>query len=160
MNYELDDNGNVVAWGNIKQTQQKKGNEPINKLNASDWRWDGQKWVTTIVNYQYVIIPTDLIPQLVNMSGLVDDVITGEEFTVYFNSIEITAGNGKKKGVKTLPVSFTPCTVIEWELGDDERLQGVIDMFNETYNPPREIDFTCKFDNRMALDDFIASVKN
>lgn len=156
-----DDKGITYTSGNVLCGDIKKIGVTLRMIGIdTKMIEDYEAGLISAYDYQYVIIPTDLIPELVNMSGLVDDVLTGDEFTFYLKSIEITTGNGKKKGVKTLPVSFTPCTVIEWEEGDDERLQLVIDMFNAIYNQPREIDFPCKFDNRMALDDFIVSVKN
>lgn len=155
--YELNADSRVVAC----YTDASKGiptdiNPPFTFDSAFDYRFDFETntWVSTVVNYQYIIIPTDLIPLLVDSVGLVEEVLTGNEFTVYLSNIGLIQRDGTKKNVKTLPISFTPCTILDWEEGDETQLQAIINQFNALYNPPSKIDFPCKFDSLQDFETF------
>ena len=126
----------------------------ISEVENYRFDFETNTWVSTVVNYQYIIIPTDLIPLLVDSVGLVEGVLTGHEITVYLSNIGLIQRDGTEKNVKTLPISFTPCTILDWEEGDETQLQAIIDQFNASYNPPRKIDFPCKFDSLQDFETF------
>ena len=112
------------------------------------------KWESTAVDYQYIIIPTDFIPNIKSMVQLVEDVLTDQAFVIHLSKEEIITRNNQKRDIGILPISFTPCTVIDWENGDDARLDAIIKQFNDEYNPPLAIDFPCKFDSLQDFETF------
>lgn len=156
MRYFLDNNGNIIAIGNIDGGIDMDGSEPFNICNSSDFRKNKKtkKWENKKIDYQYIIIPTDLIPNIKSMVQLVDDVLTDQAFVIHLSKEEIITRNNKKRDIGILPISFTPCTVIDWENGDDARLAAIIKQFNREYNPPIAIDFPCKFDSLQDFETF------
>ena len=162
MYYTTNNEGFIISCGLTPNFgAPAKGDEPFGLMDAFDWRLNvtNGEWVSAITPLIYVIIPTDLIPELVGFANLVQDVLTNETFTIYLDALDVECREGVKT-VPTLPVSFTPCTCISWdeatetESSDDEKLQGIIDRFNSLYKPPRKIDFDCKFDSKAEFDQF------
>ena len=158
MYYKTDMDGNVISCGIYPEFGDKTtDNEPFQSIgDAFNWKKDKTtgKWTSTKIDYQYIIIPTDLIPNIKSMVQLVDDVLTDQAFVIHLSKEEIITRNNQKRDVGILPISFTPCTVIEWENGDDARLAAIIKQFNRGYNPPGAIDFPCKFDSLQDFETF------
>ena len=108
-------------------------------------------WINEAI---YIIIPTELVPNLETMVDLVEDIVFEDQFDVVLDKSTITSRSGNTGDVVTLSVKMITCKVARWEDGDDEKLQSIINLFNSFYNPPRQITFDCKFNSLSDLEYF------
>lgn len=156
--YKLDGNGNIVAGGFGLESWDNKGNEPFTDFDCINWKYDIIKnvWISLIINYQYLIIPTDLIPMLSGSSVNVQQICVDKFFTLCLDNVNVDTIQQDGVSVPTSPVSFTPVSILEFTESDAVQLQGVIDTFNAMYDPPRRIDFNCHFANIQELESFIS----
>lgn len=106
-------------------------------------------------SYQYIIIPSSMVPLLTDMVGLVEDILPHLSFDVVLETTEITNRKGEVKKVKSKVINMTPCAIIEWEEGDDVLLQGIVDNWNSE-NASKQITFNCRFETLQKLESFRA----
>lgn len=111
-----------------------------------------QTWLTDFI---YVIIPSELIPSLVELSSFVEDIDVANQFNVVLSKTSITTRNAATYSIPSDVINMTPCKLLAWEPGDDAILQGIIDVWN-SYEDYRVIDFACKFDSYAELEAFKA----
>jgi len=119
-----------------------------------DYRFDSEEaYQTWLTDFFYVIIPSELIPSLVDLSAFVEDIDVDNQFNVILSTTDITTRNAATYKVPCDVINMTPCKLLAWEAGDDTLLQGIIDVWNsqEDY---RVIDFACKFDSYAELEAF------
>jgi hypothetical protein len=105
-------------------------------------------------DFVYIIVPTELVPNLVTMTSEVEDIVFEDQFDVPLEKVPITTRNGNTGEVTTLSVKMITCKVSRWENGDDEKLASIIQLFNSFYNPPRQITFPCRFNSLAELEAF------
>jgi len=105
-------------------------------------------------DFIYIIIPTELVPNLMTMTTLVEDVVFEDQFDVILAKETIETRNGAIGDIVTLSVKMVTCKVSRWEQGDDEKLASIVELFNSFYNPPRQIIFGCKFNSLQDLESF------
>lgn len=153
--YKLNDNGRVLLYGEHVNGVIPDGSEPFGMHNFSEYRKDqvtGQ-WVRDVVDLIYVIIASELIPSLVDLSAFVEDIDVANQFNVILSTTDITTRNAATYKVPCDVINMTPCKLLAWEDGDDAILQGIVDVWNsqEDY---RVIDFPCKFDSYAELEVF------
>jgi hypothetical protein len=109
-------------------------------------------------DFVYIIVPTELVPNLTTMVAEVEDIVFEDQFDVPLEKVPITSRNGNTGEIVTLSVKMITCKVARWETGDDEKLASIIQLFNSFYNPPRHINFKCKFDSLTELEEFKAGL--
>lgn len=159
MKYELNESGLIVAIdSNLENGIELNGSEPFTMTTAHLWKWDYEliKWMYIGVDYQYLIIPTDLIPMLSGSSVSVQQICVDKFFTMCLDNVSVNTIQQDGVSVPTLPVSFTPVSILEFTESDAIQLKGIIDTFNAMYDPPRRIDFNCHFANIQELEMFIS----
>lgn len=159
MYYSIDETGDVIACGITAEFgYPAEGNEPFDVSTAFNWRKDvaTNDWISTVIDYQYIIIPSELIPSLTELAALVADIDVQNQFNVILSTTEITTREGITHKVPSDIVNMTPCKILKWKKGDDALLQGIIDVWN-SQGDSRIIDFECKFDNLAYLDAFKVS---
>jgi len=122
-------------------------NYPFDFIKSED---DYQTWLTDFI---YVIIPSELIPSLVELSSFVEDIDAANQFNVVLSKTSITTRNAATYNIPCDVINMTPCKLLAWEKGDDAILQGIIDVWN-SYEDYRVIDFACKFDSYAELEAF------
>jgi hypothetical protein len=108
------------------------------------------QWLTDFI---YVIIPSELIPSLVELSSFVEDIDVANQFNVILSKTSITTRNAATYNIPCDVINMTPCKLLAWEKGDDDILQGIIEVWN-SYENYRVIDFSCKFDSYAELEAF------
>jgi hypothetical protein len=113
---------------------------------------DYNKWLTDFI---YIIIPSELIPSLVELSSFVEDIDVANQFNVVLSKTSITTRNAATYNIPCDVINMTPCKLLAWEKGDDDILQGIIEVWN-SYEDYRVIDFACKFDSLPELEAFKA----
>lgn len=115
---------------------------------------DAIAYTNWLNDYIYIIIPTELVPNLMTMTALVEDVVFEDQFDVILAKETIETRNGNSGNIATLFVKMVTCKVSRWEQGDDEKLASIVELFNSFYNPPRQITFSCKFNSLQDLEAF------
>lgn len=117
-----------------------------------------EEFETWLNDFIYIIIPSEMIPQLTDFIPMVEDIDNANQFDVILSEMDITTRNGEEKTVICDTLKMTPCKCLTWDNGDDSILDGIIYQWNEleTY---RIIDFPCKFDSLADLEDFKALQK-
>ena len=128
--------------------------------NFAEYQFVGGVWENIKIDYQYIIIPADLLTQLTDITFLVENVHPEMSFNVILEREEVELRNEEKKQIAVNVLNMTPCSVLEWEGGDDENgsdnilLKGIVSMWN-SHNPSKIIDFPCRLKSVEALNEFI-----
>jgi len=160
LRYKLDDLGRVIAYGTIEQLPiECDGSEPFDITTIDLYKKDIQtgEWIYIKMDYKYIIIPCEKLPELNPMVDLVEDVYF-EQFDVKIETQNITTRIGNKIDIPNKTIKFFICKLLKWDVGDKEQVAGIIDDWNASNND-RIIDFDCTFENENELNNFIEQWK-
>lgn len=119
---------------------------------------------TTMINdYQeqstedliYVIVPTELIPELkANPDLTFFEILTSKAFDVVLAFEEVTDNTQTTSRVPSVVIKMVPVTLQRLDDGDSEKLAGIIALFNSRNEANRQINFNCLFSSYSEFIEF------